>query len=133
MQLKNLFVFALAGAVIAQEPPKPNVIAEALGTIGTALTALDAKITAWDGIDVAVGGDVLTQSEGLLGIIAAAQAKIKTLPETAITLQDATKVLGPSNALQKTTAKVIDGLISKKKESRESQSCWGCRPNPRQI
>jgi len=115
MKLKIVFAFAVVGAVVAQET-KPNLIAEALASIGTALTALDAKISGWDGVDVAVGGDVLTQSEALLGIIGAAEAKVKTVPkEPSITLQEATKVLGPSNALQKTTAKVIDGLISKKK------------------
>jgi len=115
MQIKTFLAFAVAGAVVAQET-KPNLIAEALASIGTALTALDAKISGWDGVDIAVGGDVLTQSEGLLSIISAAEAKVKTVPkEPTISLQEATKVLGPSNALQKTTAKVIDGLISKKK------------------
>jgi len=47
-----------------------------------------------------------------LTIIAAAEAKIK--PTVQLALQDAVAVLKPSNALQKTTDKVIDEMIKKK-------------------
>jgi len=115
MLLQSVFSTALlcatafASPVVEKRDAAP--INNALASISTAVQGLTAQINSWTG-DQAAATTILTNADGILGVIKKATAAIT--PTSNLPLLEATQVLTPGNALIADVQKVTTALISKK-------------------